>query len=105
MNGKNNDSGVSSPKIDQWTLALLNWNVSLELVQKFLALLYGLVTEGQDNANDHECLLIINVPKLLVFQMRTGFTEETIATYDLVWFTNGSTFYIDGMQYTRFIAL
>lgn len=53
LTGKINNGHVSSPRLANWTLALLNKNVDLEKTPTLSPVPYGLMIEGEE----HECPL------------------------------------------------
>lgn len=96
------DSGVYSPRIAKWTLALLNRQVTTEPIAKIPDASYALIIEKMN----HECLIPAEQQKLMEYLFKGGskFSEQMLTDFDFIWFVDGS-YYLEGTPNTRFAAV
>lgn len=103
------DSIVSSQRIAQWTLALLNHNVMVETIQDTPTMPYRIIVEqeGVDSEETHhECpipCVIQSVNQL--FKSGLSYVPDEVDNLDYIWFTDGSAYYVNGRKHIRYAAI
>lgn len=110
INGKIKDLVVSSPWIAQWILALLNHKIKVENMNTPLVMPYGNIVNKLDSdsyiVTNHKCLLECTKPQNIgIFMAGLDYVPKELQKSDIIWFIDGSSYYVDRVQKTGYVAI
>ncbi|CAM2096098.1 unnamed protein product [Caretta caretta] len=108
LSSRANSGRVNHPRLANWTLALINMDITVEKTNTPGKIPFSLcVTVPDDNSiTDHECPILPTTPSEIQspFTLEEKFEDAKTQKRDL-WVVDGSSLYVDGKAATGFTAM